>query len=481
LGEIFGQLSRRHFLAGTLGALGGSTAIPRIASAAPSLGPKRFVLITLDTLRADHLSFMGYPRQTSPFLDTLASQSAVFTDCKAASSHTACSHASLFTGCHVPQHRHWYNASTHLDARACLLWTSFRKAGYDCAGFSAVAWLDTLMQGMTKQSLYDLSTPPPGQPKEVNVSAPPYVPAQTQVDRAIAWLEAKSPEDRFALWVHLYDPHAPYAPPDAHLKTAAPSSMVEREEAYRHWRDEQKKIVMRGKHIEFIERNLRYDAEIIYADYELERLWRFFREHALAQDSVWAITADHGEGLGTHHYLWHGQQLYEEQLHVPLIWCSPDGLIEPRRVDAPVMAVDVAPTVAELFQLPPLSSESVQEGQSLVPLIRGEGTIPRRPLFAQRRRRHHQDHSRHWKPDPVFAYYEPPLKLISKSYSVEVFDLERDPHEEEDMSLRDAHVTKRLVAAASAFYDAIAPQNLDDEPAGIDMEHEENLRALGYL
>jgi arylsulfatase A-like enzyme len=301
------------------------------------------VLVTIDTLRPDHLGFHGYSRDTSPSLDSLASKGIVFTHAYAPMPCTAPSHASIMTGKYPNNHGVLRNGWS-LPGGIKTLAEAFRHKGYRTSAFVGVAHLSAAFgwaRGFdyyADQGWYDQLFPYSGMRvvrtalKLLSVRFSRL--AQQVIDDALDWLRDSSKEP-FFMWIHVWDPHDPYAPPampsPEFFDPAAPSP----KSAYA---PQQIARWING-----------YDGEVRYVDEALERLWRSLRERRLAGHTAIVVVSDHGESLGERSYRGHSIFLYEEQVRVCCLFIDPSNRRESgRRVDQPVSLVDVAPTVLEI-------------------------------------------------------------------------------------------------------------------------------------
>ena len=270
--------------------------------------PERVVLVTIDTLRADHMGIYGYPRDTTPFLDSLARSGVVFSQAFATSAHTAPSHASLFTALIPAQHRVFENGSVLKEDRFSLA-RMFGELGYETAAFVAAEFLRKVAVGF---DLVDAEKPTEGRR--------PYRTADQTMDRVADWLETRRPDEKFFLWVHLYDIHEYYRKkftPETQLREMAKSPV----DSLVAFVTEQHNIPSSAYSSP---RNLantfnQYDAQLRLVDDELRRLYSLMDESGHNRRTLWIITSDHGEGLGNHGHMGHGKYIYQEQLRVPLI------------------------------------------------------------------------------------------------------------------------------------------------------------------
>jgi arylsulfatase len=300
----------------------------------------RIVLVSIDTLRADHLGSYGYPRDTSPFLDELARQGVVFERAYAAMSTTAPSHATIFTSLYPLQHRLLQNGLKLRDDFLTLA-ELVADRGFATAGFVSTEVhfaASNLQQGFATLDEPSLSR------------RQHYRDADETIDAARQWLRGLESDARFFLFVHLYDVHTPMRPPARHLGALSPASEEERRSLTR-LLTQQHGIILapyQGSAEAMLESVTAYDAEIRFADAELRRLFEAIQALGLGRKALWIITSDHGEGLGNHHWLGHSRYIYEEQVRVPLIFYSTEQLPEPRRVSELVEHVDLLPTIASL-------------------------------------------------------------------------------------------------------------------------------------
>ena len=347
---------------------------------------ERVVLVTLDTLRADHVSAHGYRRRTTPFLDSLADQGVLFERAVASVTHTAPSHASLLTG--LPPEVHGVLQNGHpLPPEAVDLAVLFEAAGYETAAFLNVKFMEPIARAFDHTGVH------------VKESA-------NVVAAAIDWLRRGRTSERFFVWVHLYEPHrwrGLEKTPAEELEEIRAGTDLEDDAFYSYvaalhglpdpppgepfeldWNpsiDRTQHLESEGRrgYLDFIDA---YDARILRTDRLVERLYNAF---ASAGDALWILTADHGEGLASHGVAGHGSRLYQEQLQVPLVVHATDGSLGPLRVPVLVQHVDLLPTLSEVVGAEVRGLDSRRFGASLWPLLDGlDGWVERR-AFAQRR------------------------------------------------------------------------------------------------
>jgi arylsulfatase A-like enzyme len=322
--------------------------------------PPSVIWIVVDTLRADHLEWYGYARPTSPSLRSLAAEGSLFTRAYTPAPQTTPAIASMFTGLYPARHglRSLYQL-LHDDNRTAA--EIFAGAGYDTAAFVSsfvmVRNFSNLGQGF---ALYDDFV------GERELFRDNYErKAAATLELAARWAQERRDERPFFLFVHLIDPHGPYAPPGEFAGRFRSAEAVEVEGAIPAYQQ------IPGVRDLNRYRDL-YDGEIAYADAALGRFLDVLDDRGLLAGSLVVFTADHGESMGEHGlYFRHGDDVFQENVHVPLIVKPPAGFGEvTRRVPDVVSHVDLLPTVLEIAGLP---VPAALDGRSLVSSLRGEG------------------------------------------------------------------------------------------------------------
>lgn len=444
---------------------------------------ERVVFVTIDTLRADHLASYGYPRSTSPFLDRIAERGLVFERCMSVSSHTAPSHASMFTGLPPGLHGLLTNGE-RLDPSLPTVAKTYRNAGFETAAFTSVTFLEGVTEGFDEV--------------RAKVSA-----ARAVSRAAITWLRTKRKSDRFLLWLHFYDPHrwkmVERAPGDLlaemsrrdadepfysviarlhGLPDPGPGKNLPRLEW--HSGDRGGERIQPSSRAEVLRYVDSYDAEIAYADRELKRVSDALDGLELPGETLWVVTADHGEGLGSHDYAGHGWQIYNEQLHVPLLVSSTGESVVPGRYPRLVTTLDLFPTLLAVLGASAEGDPYRFGGRSLLPLLRSEEArsddrvVPRdRRVFAQRRP------LRSSGADGVFALQSLERKLILRlSGEDEAYDLVSDPLERSNRVAEDDAETRALRAELAGWLEAFSREGRTAVEG--DATWLEELQHLGY-
>ena len=385
------------------------------------------VLITLDTTRADHLGCYGAKGAPTPAIDAAARAGARFTQALSPVPLTLPAHASLLSGRVPRRHGVRDNAGFSLDAGVPVLAERLRDAGYATAAFVSAAVLDReggLGRGF---STYD-DTVRVGDRRAFDYQERA---ASQTVDAVLARLPKLSAP--FFLWVHLYDPHLPYVPPEPYASR------------------------FKGR---------AYDGEIAFMDAQVGRLLAAVR--AKGSPIYLVLAGDHGESLGEHGEDSHGVFLYQATQHVPLILSGP-GIAAGAAPSARVGLIDVAPTILDLLRLPAIPGT---DGRSLAPLLRGTPL----PAVAYEMETFYPSFSYGWA--PLRALVSGGAKLI-EAPRPELYDLAADPGEARDLArvqtARAAELSRTL--AGLTAQDA-APRPREDEATG---ERREKLASLGYV
>jgi choline-sulfatase len=391
------------------------------------------VLVTLDTVRADHLGCYGDRQAVTPSLDRLANEGMRFANASSAVPLTLPSHTSLLTGLLPPHHGLRNNGVGALRPGTATLATLLAGAGYRTGAFLGAFVLDHRFGLKEGFEVYDDEI-------ERDPKAGPVLeaerPGNEVVDRALAWL-GKEDARPFFLWAHLYDAHAPYTPPPA-------------------WGQRHP-----GRP---------YDGEISFVDEQVGRILEELRRRGRDCDTVVAVVADHGEGLGEHGEMTHGLLLYEPTLHVPLLLRVP-WAAKPRVVETPVSLVDLAPTLAGLLGRP---FPSTLDGRDLSQALLAGGEPASGELYAETR------YPAIFGWTPLSALRRRDLKYIAGSRP-ELYDLRRDPKERESLLQRQPSPAPEARGFAARLAAIEASAVVTARPLAADAETRAKLASLGYV
>ncbi|MGE4609411.1 MAG: sulfatase-like hydrolase/transferase [Myxococcota bacterium] len=357
--------------------------------------PQRVVLITIDTLRADHVGCYGAARAHTPNLDAAAAGGVRFESVISPTPLTLPSHASLMTGLDPTSHGVRHNSIYVLSAEIPTLAEQMRAAGFETAAFVGAAVLSRRFGLSRGFASYGDAF---GGGRMSGAVGYAERPAGAVVDETLAWL--RGAPDRFFVWVHLYDPHSDHKPPSGFASAFASDP---------------------------------YAGEIAYVDSQIGRLLGRIRERWGSEHLLVAITSDHGESLGEHGEITHSYTIYEATQRVPLILQGP-GLPDGTVVSQLARLIDVAPTLLALSAAPPLAAA---EGRNLVPLIEGTERAARSAYMETLATQ--LDHG--W--SPLLGIRSGRYKFI-RAPRPELYDLVRDPDEQRNRAGAEPDIAGRL-------------------------------------
>lgn len=402
-----------------------------VADAKPNV-----IFITIDTLRADHLGCYGYRKIQTPNIDALARSAARFSHAYTTVPITLPAHTALFTGSFPMATGVHDFAVNKVSFNAITLAKVLHENGYATAAFIGAPVLDSrygLNQGFeTYFDHFDFSHLDESRADEVKRRG------DVVIDEALGWLK-RTPSKPLLLWVHLYDPHNPYAPPEPYAS---------------------------------LYRTRPYDGEIAFADAQIGRLISFLKETGIFANSMVVLAADHGEGLNEHGEKRHGFFIYNSTLHVPLLVKVPGAT--PRVIEDEVSLVDVMPTVLQALRIP---NPVTVQGRSLLSETLGHPASGPSNLYAET-----------FLPLLHFSWSQlrglqwNGLKYIAAP-KPELYDVFADPHETKNLfgtrqaeaqMMRDRLFT--ILRRYTPAQGAAASEKAPTDPALL-----ERLRSLGYV
>ncbi len=272
-------------------------------------------------------------------MDSLAKKGVLFEKAYSQSASTSPSHASIFTGLYPFQHRVLANGYV-LDDSYTTLAEILSQNGFKTAAFVST---DRHFHVTKINQGFQFYEDPVGTQEIIGKV---YRSARLTKNNAAIWLDNFNPNQKLFLWLHLFDPHIPYRPLKMYLQNIKDS--LSRKDFFRYMRNIPTDLeVFENKSNKMFKKIIRYDAEIRYVDEELRNFFQFIEHKGLNENALWIITSDHGEGLGQHKWYIHGKLLYQEQIHVPLIFYFPNKKVSPKRIDDIVENFDIFSTIIE--------------------------------------------------------------------------------------------------------------------------------------
>jgi arylsulfatase A-like enzyme/Flp pilus assembly protein TadD len=422
------------------------TALTALCAAAetPAKPALNVVLITIDTLRADHLGCYGYKQIKTPNIDGLAADGVRFENAFAVVPVTLPSHSSMLTGTYPMLSGMHDFSGNKLSPLQPTLASVLKQAGYQTGAVIGAAVLDSrfgLNQGFDfYYDHFDFS-----RLDEANLDEMER-PGNVVADVALDWL-GKNSQKKVFLWMHLYDPHFPYHPPEPYSREYA-------------------------AHL--------YDGEIAFADEQVGRLLRFLKEKGIYRNTVIVLCGDHGESLGEHGEKTHGFFIYNATMHVPLIIRLPENRLPDnaaaRTVADPVSLVDLMPTVLGAVGL---EIPSQVQGRNLLSELRADRTD------RERSNRDRVLYGETFLPRIHFNWSELRGSENTKYHFIdaprpELYDLAKDPAEVHNLFTEKKAVAEEMRAKLTGMIRDYSAGKELAEKTGLDPALMERLKALGY-
>lgn len=443
-----------------------SEVFPESIQAGNLANDANIILISVDSLRADHLSCYGYRRNTSPNVDLLANEGTLFTRTLSVTSWTLPAHLSMLTSL-TPEALGVYGTHDGLDTQRSTLAEILRKNGYATAGFVSAPFLYSnygYNQGFQHYDDFTVKF-------DTNKDAQSGITSPALTAAIQKWLQ-KNHERRFFLFLHYWDVHYDYIPPSPYDKLFA--------RKYRGAIDGRNfnlnpKIKRGMKQRDLAHVIALYDGEIAFTDFYIGKLISSLKELNVFDNSLIIFTADHGDEFLEHGGKGHRRTLYHEVLHVPLIIKFPAGAEFPKgkTVDAPASILDIMPTILSYLGL---KTPPVSDGQELLSSLNGHRPNSNRSLFASLQ----QD---------LYAVQSGNLKFIAnlKSFQNELYDLSNDPQEQHNLFREENHdkideherILLNWLNKKRQKYQSL-PRS-QGNTSEITEELQEQLRSLGYV
>ena len=408
------------------------------SGAGPVPGKPNVVLITLDTVRADRMGFLGSKKQLTPHLDALAREGVVFERAYSQAPITPVSHASILTGTY-PQYHGIRNFGDRLPPSVPFLPDILHSQGYRTGAFVSSIILDPkngFASGFERGfDRYDANfhRQKTGEKREASMQHR----GEITLTHTLEWL-GQGKGAPFFLWFHLWDAHDPYNPPEPYRTRYAGSP---------------------------------YNACIAYVDSTVGKLLDYLRQQGLYDNTLIAVAADHGESLGEHGELTHSIFLYDSTIHVPLLLKLPGNRQAGQRVTATASLVDLVPTLLEVLgQAPP----SGVQGVSLLPLI-GNPQAADRPSMAVG---DHSERSFGWS---ALTSLRAAHHLYVRAPKPELYDVAADPSETQNGYSANRPLAARLDTQLENFVRRVSAGAPSPSQGGLDDRSRERLTALGYV
>lgn len=424
------------------------------------------VLLTLDALRADHLSLYGYGRETTPFLEEVAAEVARFTAAYSASSHTREAVPSLLTGRYPDE-----AVDNRFRRRADTVAARLREEGFETAGFHSNpfvsraygfdqgfdAFYDDLHLGsnrllaLAQRALDKLRSRHYARASEIN-------------ERSLEWLDSLDGDRPFFLWNHYMDPHGPYEAPAEYQRRFHGETVPKKEGQNLYYRaiDDPESITEaeRQRLVDL------YDAEIAYSDDRLSEFFDALDSRGLLEESLVVITADHGDAFGEEGYYEHPRYLHDELVHVPLLVTGPG--VTPGTVGAPTSTLDVVATVLSTVGHP----DPGLPGEDLRDVAAAPDSYAERTVLSQARGEKDDAHVRRFsarsRSTTCFAEYDTESERLDVDCRVR--DEANEASRETVEGILRAHVRAHAGGAGET----------EEESEEVSEEIQDRLSALGY-
>jgi len=395
-----------------------------------------FILVTVDTLRADRLGCYGFRGIKTPNIDFFADHGVRFEKCIAQTPLTLPSHTSVMTGTYPTFHGVRDNGGFLVPPELITLAELFKQSDYQTSAFVASYVLDSkwgINQGFDHYfDRFDLS-----RYKTISLGNVQRR-GDEVINEALAWLEEHK-QEKFFSWIHLYDPHTPYEPPSPY------------KEQYP---------------------NRPYLGEIAYSDFLLGQLWDYLEKNDLTDNTIFVFASDHGESLGEHKESTHGFFIYQEGVHVPLIIVTPFEKFQGLTRTSVVKLVDIMPTLLEMAEIP---VPAQVQGDSLIPLILDDQVEGDHYAYSETfYPRYHYGWSE------LTSYQNGRYKLIIAP-RLELYDLSLDPEETTNLIDAEPAMARDIKSLADRFIEESGQNAIQLDYHSMDEDARQKLAALGYI
>jgi arylsulfatase A-like enzyme/Flp pilus assembly protein TadD len=392
------------------------------------------LVMTLDTMRADRIGAFGYEKAETPNLDDLAYRGVMFENVYTPVPLTLPAHCSIFTGRYPLGHQVRDNGTFFLDENETTLAERMKNSGYDT--YAVIASYVLLSKFGLDQGFatYDDSL----NADELLHNFYSEITADEVYDKFSQWFEKRG-EQKFFVWIHFYDPHAPYTPPNAYRRGDSLSDL--------------------------------YDGEVAFTDVYVGKVIQDLKEKNVLENTLVVIVGDHGEAFGEHREYGHSIFCYEENLRVPLIFYNPRLFPEGLTVKSRINLIDIVPTLLEMYGM---DIPSEVQGRSFAPVLDGKEEKRGRSFYVESM---YGKESLGWA--PLTGIIDAGYKYISLP-EPELYDLSADPLEKNNLFAQDA-------ATAKALDEKLKESVLEYSDSGgesrreLTAEDRRRLESLGYI
>ncbi len=445
----------------------------------------RIVLITIDTLRPDHLGYYGYKSAHTPNIDAIASKGVVFKNTYAPAPRTGPSHISILTGLY-PNHHGAVQNYMWLSEGTLSLPEILSSHGYKTAAFISgfpltnessglahhfdfyyddLSTISFIPEVVTKLRLFNLVNTFGSKLSYKVISNERKASWTTEL--VLNWLDANK-DQQFFLWVHYFDPHIPYQPPLKYRNVKIGSVSGD---WYSYSAQERENFV---KHPEIIQQEIDfYDGEISYVDAQIGQIVKTLNDWGIMKNTLLIITADHGESLGEHNYYFAHGDLYNTCLKIPLVFFYPSGKLKHQIISNDARLIDITPTILDILDI---KSDFSFDGRSLFPLFNNQETVDDDQMIFASVLKNHQK---------MYCVKDHNYKLIWNSATwseqrnveyEELYDLQRDPNETINLIESKPVILPTMRRALKTFRDT--KMSLRTQ---IDNKTRKRLKSLGYI
>jgi len=412
------------------------------------------VLIVIDTIRADRLGCYGYPLPTTPSIDAFASEATLFEQAVTCAPLTLPSVAAMLTSTYPVFNNVRYNGIFFLGEENLTLAEILKRRGYETAAFIGGFPLDSQFKVDQGFDVYDDDFSNSARKREhgwIGHHVDDFERTAAEVnEKVFEWLK-KNRRKRFFVMVHYFDPHLPYAPT--------------------------------GPYAERFEDP--YDGEVAYTDEQVGKLLGKLDELGLKENTLIVLTGDHGEALGQHEEVTHGEYIYDTTVMIPLILYHGERIPKGRRIESMAKSIDIAPTILDFLDIP---RSARMQGRSLLPALGGE--LEETPALLEATLRFYEAEGLGHRPMMVSGLRTSEWKLVyvtlekdgKPGWIGELYNVAKEPQELTDVSKENPEVFESLVeeyrSMLSSFSAGALPK---DNRLEMDRETRGKLRSLGYL